>query len=86
MAQAYALGYGALAITDECSLAGVVRAWQEAKECGLKLIVGTEISLSDGPKLVLLATNRAGYGRMSRLITKGGGEARKANTACAAAI
>ena len=41
--RAAALGYRALAITDECSLAGAVRAHQAAKESGLKLILGTEI-------------------------------------------
>lgn len=65
------LGYSALAITDECSLAGVVRAHMAAKEAGLPLIIGTEIQLEDGPKLVLLATDRAGYGNLSELITLG---------------
>ena len=32
MQRAWALGYGALAITDECSVAGVVRAWQALGE------------------------------------------------------
>ncbi len=65
------LGYRALAITDECSLAGVVRAHAEAKSCGLPLIVGSEICLVDGLRLVLLATSRAGYGDLSQLITLG---------------
>ncbi|MGH8698949.1 MAG: PHP domain-containing protein, partial [Burkholderiales bacterium] len=68
---AAALGYAALAITDECSVAGVVRAHIAAKDHGLKLLAGTEIALADGPKVVLLATNRAGYGNLSELITKG---------------
>src|SRR5512139_1652913 len=65
------LGYAALAITDECSLAGIVRAHVAAKEVGLKLIVGSEIKLGEGPRVVLLATNRAGYGNLSALITQG---------------
>ena len=69
--RAAALGYAALAITDECSLAGIVRAHVAAKETGLHLIVGSEIRLADGPRLVLLATDRAGYGRLSSLITLG---------------
>ena len=69
--RAATLGYAALAITDECSLAGVVRAHLAAKDAGLKLIVGTEIRLEDGPNLVLLATNREGYGNLSALVTKG---------------
>ena len=71
VARAHELGYAALAITDECSLAGVVRAHVAAKEVGLKLIVGSEIRFGDGPRVVLLATNRAGYGNLSALITRG---------------
>ena len=67
--QAAAQGYGALALTDECSLAGVVRAHQAAQAAGLKLLVGSEISTADGLKLVFLAKNREGYGNLSALIT-----------------
>src|SRR5687768_18144212 len=56
--RAKALGYRALALTDECSLAGAVRAHQAAKECGLKLILGTEITIEKDLKLVLLASDR----------------------------
>ncbi|MBI1284752.1 MAG: DNA polymerase III subunit alpha [Thiobacillus sp.] len=69
--RAHELGYAALALTDECSLAGIVRAHVAAKECGLKLIVGSEIQFSEGLRIVLLATDRAGYGRLSALITRG---------------
>ena len=55
VARAQELGYAALAITDECSFAGLVRAHGAAKAAGLKLICGTEITLADGMKLVLLA-------------------------------
>jgi error-prone DNA polymerase len=71
------LGYEALALTDECSVAGVVRAWEAARECGLKLITGSEFGLEDGLRLVLLATDRAGYGRLCRLITQGRRAAQK---------
>jgi error-prone DNA polymerase len=109
------LGYSALAVTDECSLAGVVRAHVAAKEHGIKLIVGAELVLKsvrseergvrsktprpgpppqaqgeqqahreDGgrdsssslltphpsPGIVLLATDRTGYGNLSELITR----------------
>ena len=70
VARAQALGYGALAITDECSFAGVVRAHVAARQHGLKLIIGTEVQIDDGPKLVLLATNRESYGHISMLITR----------------
>jgi error-prone DNA polymerase len=69
--RAHELGYTALAVTDECSLAGVVRAHVAAKACGLKLIIGSEIRFDDGPGIVLLATNRTGYGNLSELITLG---------------
>jgi error-prone DNA polymerase len=67
--QAVKLGYRALAITDECSFAGIVRAWQAAQETPLKLIYGTELALRDGPKLVLLAADYAGYRDLCQLIT-----------------
>ncbi|HEU4351341.1 MAG TPA: error-prone DNA polymerase [Burkholderiales bacterium] len=70
VSRAQALGYRALALTDECSLAGAVRAHQEAKDCGLPLILGAEI-LAEGVKLVLLATDRRSYGAISSLITTG---------------
>jgi DNA-directed DNA polymerase III PolC len=68
--QAKALGYRALALTDECSLAGVVRANSAAKTAGLPLIIGTELNCCDALKVVVLATDRAAYGAMSRLISK----------------
>ncbi|RCS30659.1 error-prone DNA polymerase [Rhodanobacter denitrificans] len=69
--RARACGYRALAITDECSLAGVVRAYQASNETALKLIVGAEFQLEDGPKLVLLCESRQGYAELCRLITHG---------------
>ncbi|MEO1980305.1 MAG: PHP domain-containing protein, partial [Fuerstiella sp.] len=71
VATAQSLGYRALAITDRNSLAGVVRAHVAAKKAGLKLLIGAEIVSSDGPTMVLLATDRAAYGRLSQLITIG---------------
>jgi error-prone DNA polymerase len=69
VARAGRLGYAALAITDECSVAGVVRAHLAAREVGFKIIIGSEFALDDGLKLVLLATDRAAYGNLSELIT-----------------
>ncbi len=68
---AAALGYAALAITDECSVSGIVRAHTAAKDCGLELLVGAEFRLEGGPKLVALAQNRRGYAALCRLITRG---------------
>lgn len=71
VARAVELGYTALAITDRHSLAGIVRAYAAAKESGLKLLYGAEIVPTDGSPVVLLATDRAAYGRLSRLLTLG---------------
>jgi error-prone DNA polymerase len=68
--QAKRLGYRALALTDECSLAGVVRAHAAAKKIGLPLIIGAEFNCIEGLKLAALATDRASYGALSRLISK----------------
>jgi error-prone DNA polymerase len=69
VARAAALGYAALAITDECSLAGVVKAHVAAKEAVLKLIVGSEFNLEEGVRLVALAPTRAAYSELSGLIS-----------------
>ncbi|MDY7066910.1 Error-prone DNA polymerase [Pseudomonas extremaustralis] len=62
-------GYSALAITDECTLAGIVRAWQAAKAVELPLIIGSEMRIENGPKLVLLVQDLSGYQHLCRLIT-----------------
>src|SRR4051812_29263727 len=62
------LGYSALAITDRNTLAGVVRAHGAAKDLGLKLLIGAELTLVDAPNVVVWATDRASYGRLSRLL------------------
>ena len=68
---AAALGYEALAITDECSMSGIVRAHTAAKEHGLKkLIIGSELRLRSGRKLVVLAQNRSGYAALCELIDR----------------
>jgi error-prone DNA polymerase len=99
--RAASLGYGALAITDECSLAGVVRAHLQARTINFPILIGAEFSLQDlwpsplqlqsqqsqparqankqpirclqrpehNPRLVVLATNRNGYGNLSEFIT-----------------
>ncbi|RTZ58457.1 MAG: error-prone DNA polymerase, partial [Gammaproteobacteria bacterium] len=72
--RAHDLGYRALAMTDECSLAGVVRAWRVARELNsdkqrFHLIIGSEFRFDDGMRLVLLATSLSGYSALSQLIT-----------------
>src|SRR3984957_7461103 len=70
VARAKDLNYRGLALTDECSLAGAVRAHVAAKEHGLPLILGTELNCIDGLKFVALAPDRASYGAMSRRISR----------------
>ncbi|RMX07920.1 error-prone DNA polymerase [Corticibacter populi] len=69
--RAKACGYQALAITDECSLAGIVRAFEASRETGVPLIVGSEFRLEDGSRFVLLVENQAGYEMLCSLITTG---------------
>jgi error-prone DNA polymerase len=70
-ARAAELGYAGLAITDRNTLAGVVRMHVAAKEHNLRLIVGAEIVPVDAPPVLLFPTDRAAYGRLCRLITRG---------------
>jgi error-prone DNA polymerase len=72
--RAAALGYSGLAIADECTLAGVVKAHVQAKESGLPLIIGSQMTVTpeDGTPpfvLLILAMTREGYGNLSELIT-----------------
>jgi error-prone DNA polymerase len=70
--RAAALSYSAIAITDECSMAGVVRAHTAAKEVGIHLVIGSEFALDDTPsfeRIVLYAIDRESYGDLCELIT-----------------
>ncbi|AJD47777.1 Error-prone DNA polymerase 2 [Isoalcanivorax pacificus W11-5] len=69
--RALALGYSALAITDECSLAGVVRAWQAARDTPLHLIIGSRVRLTGepAPQVILLAPDNFAYANLCQLIT-----------------
>ncbi len=75
---AAALGYRAIAITDINSLAGVVRAHMAAKIAGIRVITGARLDLEDGASLLCLPTDRAAYGRLTRLLTLGKRRAGKA--------
>ncbi|MDE2203160.1 MAG: error-prone DNA polymerase [Burkholderiaceae bacterium] len=73
--RAHELGYQALALTDECSVAGTVRAHMKAKALGFKLITGSRFTVRDAQgepwlKLVLLAQNIEGYGNLCEIITQ----------------
>jgi error-prone DNA polymerase len=64
------LGYAGLALTDECSVAGIVRAHVAARESAMKLIVGSEVTCVDGLKVVVLAESRRAYSVLCALISQ----------------
>ncbi len=68
---AEALGLAAIAITDRNSLAGVVRAHQAARQAGIRLVIGARLDFRGEPSVLCYPTDRAAYGRLSRLITLG---------------
>ena len=70
-AQAALMGYGALAITDRNSLAGIPRAHQRAIETGVRLIVGCRLDLRDGAALLVYPTDRPAYSRLCQLLSLG---------------
>ena len=69
--QARALGLPALALTDRDGVYGIVRAHVRARELGVHLICGAQMSLAGGAQVVLLAADRAGYANLCRLVTRG---------------
>ncbi len=77
MLQAKALGYDALAITDRNTLAGIARAHARAAEVGIRLVVGCRLDLRDGLPVLAYPLDRAGYGRLCRLLTLGKGRTGK---------
>src|SRR5690348_8374396 len=63
------LGIGTVALLDRDTVAGAVRFHFEAKECGVRPIIGAEITMDDGSALPLVPMNVAGYENLSKLIT-----------------
>ncbi|MEJ1962940.1 MAG: error-prone DNA polymerase [Gammaproteobacteria bacterium] len=71
------IGYSAIALTDECTLAGVVRAHEAANDVGIKLIVGSHFRFPEGDRIALLAPTQAAYTELCELITRGRRSAKK---------
>ncbi|MBP2680815.1 MAG: DNA-directed polymerase PolC, partial [Candidatus Krumholzibacteriota bacterium] len=69
--EAASLGIRSVAITDRDGVYGVVRAHVKARECGVRLIIGSEITVDDGSTIVLLAMNAKGYANLCELISDG---------------
>lgn len=69
--EACRLGLPAIALTDRDGVYGVVRAHVKARELGIKIIIGSQVTLLDGSTIVLLVQDRGGYANLCRLLTKG---------------
>jgi error-prone DNA polymerase len=65
------LGLAAVAVTDRNSFAGIVRAYQAAKQVGIRLVIGVRLDLRDGTSLLAFPEDRAAYGRLTTLLTLG---------------
>lgn len=79
VARAAELGYSAIAITDECSLAGIVKAFAAAQEYKMELIIGSRFLLSNGITLIAIAPTRTAYAELSGFITLARRRADKGN-------
>jgi error-prone DNA polymerase len=77
VAAAAELGLSAIGIADRNTLAGVVRAHSAAKEAGLRMLTGARLVTTDGFETLCYPTDRAAYGRLCRLLTRGNRRARK---------
>ncbi|MDP6347832.1 MAG: PHP domain-containing protein, partial [Dehalococcoidia bacterium] len=81
VARAGELGMGSLALTDHGNLYGVIEFYQEARQAGIKPIIGCEIYVAPGSRhsrsaadkssyhLILLARNPVGYSNLINLVT-----------------
>lgn len=65
------LGLRSIALTDRDGVHGIVQAHVKARELGVHLIVGSQVTLEDGSVIVLLAASREGYANLCRLVTRG---------------
>ena len=69
--RAVELGLEGLGVADHDSLAGAVRVHTAARAMGLRPIVGARLDLADAPPVLAYPRDRAAYGRLSRLLTRG---------------
>ncbi|HEY9348171.1 MAG TPA: error-prone DNA polymerase, partial [Inquilinus sp.] len=69
--QAAELRHGAIAVTDRNTLGGAVRLHQAAKQAGLRPVIGARLDFTDAPSVLVYPTDRAAYGRLSRMLTTG---------------
>ncbi len=71
VARAQSLGYTALALTDEASVSGNVRAHLAGQATGLPIVHGAQFVIDQGPRLAFLAQDKRGWQQLCRLITLG---------------
>src|SRR5579871_2102671 len=72
VAAARRLGMRGIGIADRNSVAGVVRAHMAAKAAGLRLAVGAHLVFADGtPDILAYPQDRAAWGRLTRLLSRG---------------
>jgi DNA-directed DNA polymerase III PolC len=69
--EAHRLGLRAIALTDRDGVYGIVEAHLKARELGVQMIAGAQVTVSDGTVIVLLARDRGGYANLCRLLTAG---------------
>ena len=79
------LGLSALALTDRDGVHGMVEAHVEARMRGVKLLAGSQVTVADGSSIVLLATDRRGWGSLCRLLSVGRLARRKGSAASSGA-
>jgi error-prone DNA polymerase len=71
MEEAQRFGLTALALTDRDGVYGIVRAHVKARELGMRLIIGSQVTVKDESIIILLAQDRCGYANLCRLLTAG---------------
>ncbi|MGO4835418.1 PHP domain-containing protein, partial [Rhizobiaceae sp. 2RAB30] len=80
LVSAHRLGFSAVGLADRNTVAGVVRAWQQAKVDGFPYHPGCRLVFSDGtPDILAYPRDRAGWGRLCRMLTQANMRGEKGN-------
>ncbi|BCH29920.1 error-prone DNA polymerase [Mesorhizobium sp. L-8-10] len=80
LVSAQRLGFSAIGLADRNTVAGVVRAWQQAKVDGFPYHPGCRLVFSDGtPDILAYPRDRAGWGRLCRMLTEANMRGEKGN-------
>ena len=69
--EAHRLGLRSIALTDRDGVYGVVRAHMKARELGIHLVIGSELTMEDGTTILVYAADREGYANLCRVISRG---------------